>query len=102
MCEFCGFYYVFGGVISFIVGIGLDDFCIVQLMICFVDGMVQEVIFVINLNLEGEVMVSYLSCLLMMMQIIVLCFVFGLLVGGDFEYVDEVIFGWVFEGWCVL
>jgi len=93
ICEFCGFYYVFGGVISLIDGVGFDDLCICELMMCLVDGVVIEVIIVIDLNFEGEVMVMYFVCLLCFMGLCIICFVLGLLVGGDFEYVDEIMLG---------
>lgn len=59
-------------------------------------------IFVINFNIEGEVMVMYILRFLKLFGIKFFCIVYGLFVGGDLEYVDEVIFFKVFEGRCEL
>lgn len=61
--------------------------------------MIEEVILVINFNVEGEVMVMYILCLLKFLGIKVIRIVYGFLVGGDLEYVDEVMFLKVMEGW---
>lgn len=96
MGEYCGFYYVFFGVFLLQCGVGFDQIVVDLLMECF-DG-VEEVIFVINLNVEGEVMVFYFLWFLMFCGVIVICFVFGFFVGGDIEFVDEVMFVCLFFG----
>ncbi|GAA4486289.1 recombination mediator RecR [Microbacterium panaciterrae] len=100
--EFRGLYHVLGGAISPIAGIGPDDLRIAQLMTRLADGTVQEVILATNPNLEGEATASYLSRLLVSMQITVSRLASGLPVGGDLEYADEVTLGRAFEGRRVL
>lgn len=96
--EFRGLYHVLGGAISPIAGVGPDDLRIAQLMSRLADGTVQEVILATNPNLEGEATASYLSRLLLTMQITVSRLASGLPVGGDLEYADEVTLGRAFEG----
>lgn len=55
-------------------------------------------ILVINLNIEGEVIVMYIFRFLKLIGIKIIRIVYGLFVGGDFEYVDEVILFKVLEG----
>ncbi|MGN8026451.1 recombination mediator RecR [Microbacterium sp. 22242] len=100
--EFRGLYHVLGGAISPIAGVGPDDLRIAQLMTRLADGTVQEVILATNPNLEGEATASYLSRLLVSMQITVSRLASGLPVGGDLEYADEVTLGRAFEGRRVL
>ncbi|MDR6868989.1 recombination protein RecR [Microbacterium resistens] len=100
--EFRGLYQVLGGAISPIAGVGPDDLRIAQLMSRLADGTVQEVILATNPNLEGEATASYLSRLLVSMQITVSRLASGLPVGGDLEYADEVTLGRAFEGRRVL
>ena len=96
--EFRGLYQVLGGAISPIAGVGPDDLRISQLMGRLADGTVQEVILATNPNLEGEATASYLSRLLISMQIPTTRLASGLPVGGDLEYADEVTLGRAFEG----
>ena len=96
--EFRGLYHVLGGAISPIDGIGPDDLRIRQLMQRLADGTVIEVIIATDPNLEGEATATYLSRLLMHMQLRVTRLASGLPVGGDLEYADEVTLGRAFEG----
>jgi recombination protein RecR len=96
--EFRGLYHVLGGSISPIAGIGPDDLRIAQLMQRLADGTVQEVILATNPNLEGEATATYLSRLLISLEISVTRLASGLPVGGDLEYADEVTLGRAFEG----
>ena len=96
--EFRGLYHVLGGAISPIDGIGPDDLRIRQLMQRLADGTVTEVIIATDPNLEGEATATYLSRLLMHMQLRVTRLASGLPVGGDLEYADEVTLGRAFEG----
>lgn len=63
---------------------------------------VKEVIIVINVIIEGEVIVMYFLCLIKLAGIKVICLVYGLFVGFDIEYVDEVMLLKVVEGRCEL
>lgn len=96
--EFKGLYHVLGGAISPIDGIGPDDLRIRQLMQRLADGMVTEVILATDPNLEGEATATYLSRMLMHLDLRVTRLASGLPVGGDLEYADEVTLGRAFEG----
>ena len=96
--EFRGLYHVLGGAISPIDGIGPDDLRIRQLMQRLADGTVTEVIIATDPNLEGEATATYLSQLLMHLELRVTRLASGLPVGGDLEYADEVTLGRAFEG----
>ncbi|HXD61374.1 MAG TPA: recombination mediator RecR [Lacisediminihabitans sp.] len=96
--EFRGLYHVLGGAISPIDGIGPDDLRIRQLMQRLADGTVTEVIIATDPNLEGEATATYLSRMLMHLELRVTRLASGLPVGGDLEYADEVTLGRAFEG----
>ncbi|MBC7517827.1 MAG: recombination protein RecR [Microbacteriaceae bacterium] len=96
--EFRGLYHVLGGAISPIDGIGPDDLRIRQLMQRLADGTVTEVIIATDPNLEGEATATYISRLLMHLELTVTRLASGLPVGGDLEYADEVTLGRAFEG----
>lgn len=96
--EFRGLYHVLGGAISPIDGRGPDDLRITQLMRRLADGTVEEVILATNPNLEGEATATYLSRLLISLELKVSRLASGLPVGGDLEYADEVTLGRAFEG----
>lgn len=96
--EFKGLYHVLGGAISPIAGVGPDDLRIRQLMQRLADGSVAEVIIATDPNLEGEATATYLSRLLMHLELRVTRLASGLPVGGDLEYADEVTLGRAFEG----
>jgi len=96
--EFRGLYHVLGGAISPIDGIGPDDLRIRQLMQRLADGVVTEVIIATDPNLEGEATATYLSRMMMHLDLRVTRLASGLPVGGDLEYADEVTLGRAFEG----
>ena len=96
--EFKGLYHVLGGAISPIDGIGPDDLRIRQLMQRLADGVVTEVIIATDPNLEGEATATYLSRMMMHLDLRVTRLASGLPVGGDLEYADEVTLGHAFEG----
>ncbi len=96
--EFRGLYHVLGGSISPIDGIGPDDLRIRQLLTRLQDGTVSEVIIATDPNLEGEATATYITRLLAAIDVKVSRLAFGLPVGGDLEYADEVTLGRAFEG----
>ena len=87
-----------GGSISPIDGIGPDDLRIRQLLTRLQDGTVTEVIIATDPNLEGEATATYITRLLAAIDVKVSRLAFGLPVGGDLEYADEVTLGRAFEG----
>lgn len=96
--EFRGLYHVLGGSISPMDGIGPDDLRIRQLLTRLSDGTVVEVIIATDPNMEGEATATYITRLLSAIEVKVSRLAFGLPVGGDLEYADEVTLGRAFEG----
>ena len=89
--EHRGLYHVLLGALSPQRGIGPKDLAIDQLMVRLKD--IQEVILATNPNVEGEATALYLARLLKSQGISVSRLAFGMPVGGDIEYTDEVTLG---------
>ena len=88
--EFNGRYHVLHGVISPLGGIGPDQLKIKELLDRVNRGGVKEVIMATNPTVEGEATAMYLSRLLKPLGIKVTRLAYGIPVGGDLEYADEV------------
>ena len=96
--EFEGTYHVLHGVISPMNGVGPEDITIKELLARMADGTVQEVIMATNPTVEGEATAMYISRLLKPMGITVSRLAYGVPVGADLEYADEVTLTKVLEG----
>lgn len=96
--EFKGRYHVLQGLISPLDGVGPEQLKIKELLVRLGSGKVQEVILAINPSVEGEVTSLYLSKLLKPLGAKVTRIAFGLPVGGDLEYADELTLVKAFEG----
>ena len=70
--------------------IGPDDIRIRELLARVADGDVQEVIMATNPDTEGEATAMYISRLLRPMEIKVTRLAYGVPVGSQLEYADEV------------
>ena len=88
--EFSGVYHVLHGVISPLNHIGPDDICIRELLARVGKGDVREVIMATNPDTEGEATAMYLSRLLRPMEVRVTRLAYGVPVGSQLEYADEV------------
>lgn len=88
--EFSGVYHVLHGVISPLNHIGPDDICIRQLLDRIGRGGVREVIMATNPDTEGEATAMYISRLLRPMEVRVTRLAYGIPVGSQLEYADEV------------
>lgn len=88
--EYKGLYHVLHGVISPMDGIGPDQLRIKQLLLRIGEQDVQEVIMATNPTVEGEATAMYLSKLLQPFEIKVTRLAYGIPVGGDLEYADEI------------
>lgn len=86
--EFHGRYHVLMGALSPQRGIGPDQLRVVGLL-DRLNG-VEEVILATNPDVEGEATALYLARLLKQHEIRVTRLAFGMPVGGDIEYTDEV------------
>ncbi len=89
--EHRGLYHVLLGALSPQRGIGPQELAIDKLM-ARLEG-VEEVILATNPNVEGEATALYLARLLKSRGIKVSRLAFGMPVGGDIEYTDEVTLG---------
>ena len=88
--EYRGLYHVLHGVISPINGVGPDELNIKSLIARLNNENVKEVIMATNPTVEGEATAMYLSKLIKPMGITVSRLAYGVPVGGDLEYADEV------------
>jgi recombination protein RecR len=89
--EFKGLYHVLLGALSPQRGLGPDELAIEQLL-DRLDG-VTEVVLATNPNVEGEATALYLARVLKGKPLRVTRLAFGMPVGGDIEYTDEVTLG---------
>lgn len=96
--EMKALYHVLHGAISPLSGIGPDQLCIKELLARVQDGSVQEVIMATNPTVEGEATAMYISRLLKPLGIKVTRLAYGIPVGGDLEYADEITLSRAIEG----
>lgn len=96
--EFKATYHVLHGTISPLNGIGPDHLCIKELLARVNDGNVKEVIMATNPTVEGEATAMYISRLLKPLGVKVTRLAYGIPVGGDLEYADEVTLSRAIEG----
>ena len=96
--EYKGTYHVLHGVISPLNGIGPDQLCIKQLLSRLNNGEVNEVIMATNPTVEGEATAMYISRLLKPLGIRITRLAYGIPVGGDLEYADDVTLARALEG----
>lgn len=96
--EFNALYHVLHGVISPLNGIGPDQIYIKQLLERIKNSEVKEVIMATNPTVEGEATSMYISKLLKPLEIRVTRLAYGIPVGGDLEYADEVTLARALEG----
>nr|WP_317412068.1 recombination mediator RecR [uncultured Solibaculum sp.] len=96
--EYEGLYHVLHGVISPMDGIGPEQLRIKELLSRVNSGEVEEVIMATNPTVEGEATAMYLSRLLKPMGIKVTRLAYGIPVGGNLEYADEVTLSRALEG----
>lgn len=88
--EYNGLYHVLHGLISPIDGIGPEQLYIEELIERVKANSVSEVIVATNANVEGEATALYISRLLKPLNVKVTRLAYGIPVGGDLEYADEV------------
>ena len=96
--EFGGVYHVLHGVISPLNRVSQDDIRIRELLQRVAKGGVREVIMATNPDTEGEATAMYISRLLRPMEIRVTRLAYGVPVGSQLEYADEVTLSRALEG----
>lgn len=96
--EFSGVYHVLHGVISPLNHVTQDDIRIKELLGRVANGEVKEIIMATNPDTEGEATAMYISRLLRPMEVKVTRLAYGIPVGGQVEFVDEVTLSRALEG----
>lgn len=96
--EYRGAYHVLTGLISPLEGRGPDQLTIRQLVNRVNENGVKEVILAINPTVEGDATVLYTSALLKPTGCKITRIAFGLPVGADLEYADDVTLSKALEG----
>ena len=96
--EFRGTYHVLHGVISPLNHVTQDDIRIKELLQRVGTGEVREVIMATNPDTEGEATAMYISRLLRPMEVKVTRLAYGVPVGSQLEYADEVTLSRALEG----
>ena len=94
--EYNGLYHVLHGLISPMDGVGPDQLAIKELMARLADA--REIIMATNPTVEGEATASYLARIIKPMGIKVTRLAYGIPVGGNLEYADEVTLYRALEG----
>lgn len=96
--DYNGLYHVLHGVISPMDGIGPDNLRIKELLKRVNDTDVHEIIMATNPDVEGEATAMYISRLLKPLSVKVTRIAYGIPVGGDLDYADEVTLSRALEG----
>ncbi len=96
--EFNGVYHVLNGVISPMNNIGPEDITVKNLISRLGSDEVKEVIMATNPTVEGEATAMYISRLIKPMGLNVTRLAYGVPVGADLEYADEITLSRALEG----
>lgn len=90
MREFGGVYHVLHGVISPMNGVGPEQLTIKSLVERVAEGNITEVIMATNPTIEGDTTAMYVSKLIKPFGVRVTRLAYGIPVGADIEYADDV------------
>lgn len=96
--EYQGLYHVLQGLISPMNGIGAEDIRIKELLYRITNSEIKEIILALSPSVEGEATSLYLNKLLKPFNIKITRIAFGLPVGSDIEYADEITLAKAIEG----
>ena len=96
--DYNGLYHVLGGLLSPMNGVGADHIRIKELLLRLQDDKVKEVLIATNATVEGEATAMYLGRLLTPLGVTVTRLAYGIPVGGDLEYADEITLHRALEG----
>ena len=96
--EFNGTYHVLHGVISPLNHVTQDDIRVKELLQRVAKGNIREVVMATNPDTEGEATAMYISRLLRPMEVKVTRLAYGVPVGSQLEYADEVTISRALEG----
>lgn len=87
--QYNGVYHVLGGVISPLDGIGPDQLNINSLVERVQSGEVEELIFALNPNIQGDTTLFYIQKKLGAQPVKITTIARGIAFGGELEYADE-------------
>jgi recombination protein RecR len=87
--QFNGTYHVLGGVISPLDGIGPDQLNIEMLINRIQKEHIEELIFALNPNIQGDTTIYYIQKKLQPFNIRITTIARGIAFGGELEYADE-------------
>lgn len=96
--EYKGVYHVLQGLISPLDGIGPEDLRMKELVQRVAQNDVKEIILALNPSVEGEATSMYLARILKPFNVKISRIAFGLPIGGELEYVDELTLTRAIEG----
>ena len=96
--EYDGVYHVLHGVLSPMDGVGPEDLKIKELLYRITNHDIDEVILATNPTLEGEATAMYLAKLIKPFNILVSRIAYGVPIGSDIEYADEITLSKALEG----
>ncbi len=96
--QYRGLYHVLHGALSPLDGIGPEELKLDRLIKRIEDKGISEVIIATNPNVEGDATAGYLARLLNPLSIRVTRIAFGLPVGGDIEYADDLTLSRALDG----
>jgi len=98
MGKYRGHYHVLGGVISPLDGIGPEQLRIKELLDRLKDEPIREIVFALNPSIEGETTTMYLTKLLGSLGIQLSQIAYGIPVGSELEWADEMTLSHAYEG----
>ncbi len=96
--NYKGLYHVLGGVLSPIDGVGPEKLHIAELLSRVKEEETREVIIATNPTVEGETTAMYLTKLLHPLGVRVTRLAYGVPVGADLEYADEITLARALDG----
>jgi len=87
--QFNGLYHVLGGIISPLDGIGPEQLTIDPLVDRIKNEEIEEVIFALNPNIQGDTTIYYIGRKLKEVKVKITTIARGIAFGGELEYADE-------------
>jgi len=87
--QFNGVYHVLGGIISPLDGIGPEQLTIDSLVQRVAGESINEIIFALNANIQGDTTIYYISKKLKNLPVKITTIARGIAFGGELEYADE-------------
>ncbi|MEE6188188.1 recombination mediator RecR [Niabella digestorum] len=91
--QYNGVYHVLGGIISPLDGVGPDDLNIEALLQRVAEEKIEEIIFALNPNIQGDTTIYYIQKKLSGKDIRITTIARGIAFGGELEYADELTLG---------